>query len=53
MKRTGSRGGIPTPLIVIVVIAVAVAGAMFYFAGKAENSLPAPEEVRIEVDNVL
>lgn len=47
------RGGMKGKLIVFLVILAGIVGGLVYFAGKADDSLPAPEEKRIEVDNVL
>lgn len=47
------RGGMKGKLIIFLVIIAAIGGALVYFAGKADDSLPPPEEKRIEVDNVL
>ena len=53
MRRVGSRGGGKGKLIALGVFIVVVVAAMFYFKGKAESSLPEPQETVIEVDGVL
>lgn len=47
------RGGMKGKLIVFLIILAGIVGGLVYFAGKADDSLPPPEEKRIEVDNVL
>jgi hypothetical protein len=47
------RGGMKGKLIVFLIILAGIVGGLVYFAGKADDSLPAPEEKRIEVEDVL